>query len=24
MLAGRSTRFLDGAQIVDLHRRFPS
>jgi ribulose-5-phosphate 4-epimerase/fuculose-1-phosphate aldolase len=24
LLAGRSTRFLDGAQIVDLHRRFPS
>ena len=24
LLAGRSTRFLDGAQIFDLHRRFPS
>ncbi len=24
LLAGRSTRFLDGAQIVDLQRRFPS
>jgi ribulose-5-phosphate 4-epimerase/fuculose-1-phosphate aldolase len=24
LLNGRSTRFLDGAQIVDLHRRFPS
>ena len=24
LLNGRSTRFLDGAQIVDLQRRFPS
>ena len=24
MLNGRSTRFLEGAQIVDLQRRFPS